>query len=484
VASPVKTSNKGWRFMLGIAAAAMACAVASGFTFILNDTTSLPVKWPAGSIPIRIMLGTTQNLSDGTSFNSSAAAAAGLWNDQIGAVQFVATQAAPGPAGETNALNELVFASDVFGRKFDENVLAITTTSYSGNERRAGDIVFNTAYTWNSYRGSRQGQTIDLRRVALHELGHLLGLDHPDEAGQSVSAVMNSKVGNLDNLVADDISGAQAIYGPPGVPANDNFANATEISLASGSLALTGYNTNATKQPGEPNHAGNAGGRSVWWRWRPTNPGDVTIDTKGSYYDTALAVYSGTSLSGLTPIAADDDIQDGIVQASTVSFHVNGNTTYMIAVDGFNGDRTGADNGGIKLNLTYAPSSSDGLVITAQPQSVTVNSGGSATFSVTVTGAAPISYQWYFNNTAISGATSASYALSNIQSAQAGNYTVTASNSVSNVTSSAAALSVTTSAPPAPSSGGGGGGGGGGAPSLWFFAALAALGLSRLRRRR
>ena len=430
------------------------------------------------------MLGTTQNLSDGSSFNGSAAAAASLWNAQIGSVQFVATQAEPGPASEANNRNELVFAADAFGRKFDENVLALTTTSYSGNERRAGDIIFNTAYTWNSNRGARQGATVDLRRVALHELGHLLGLDHPDEADQSVAAIMNSKVGNLDNLQADDITGAQAMYGPPGVPANDNFANATDISLAGGTLNLTGYNTNATKQAGEPNHAGNVGGRSVWWRWHPANPGDVTLDTRGSYYDTTLAVYSGTSLSSLTPVASDDDIDDGVVQASTVTFHVNGNTTYMIAVDGFNGDSSGADNGGIKLNLTYAPSSSDGLTITAQPQSVTVNSGGSATFSVTVTGAAPISYQWYFNNAAISGATSSSYALSNIQSTQAGNYTVTASNSVSSATSSAAALTVTTPAPPAPATGGGKGGGGGGAPSLWFCAMLAILGFGRLRQRK
>src|SRR5207245_585351 len=47
--------------------------------------------------------------------------------------------------------------------------------------------------------------------------------------------------------------------------------------------------------------------------------------------------------------------------------------------------------------------------ITAQPASQTVNLGQTATFSVTATGTAPLSYQWSKNGTAISGATSASY---------------------------------------------------------------------------
>ena len=49
--------------------------------------------------------------------------------------------------------------------------------------------------------------------------------------------------------------------------------------------------------------------------------------------------------------------------------------------------------------------------ITSQPASQTINVGGSATFSVTASGTGPLSYQWRFNGTNISGATSASYTL-------------------------------------------------------------------------
>ena len=40
---------------------------------------------------------------------------------------------------------------------------------------------------------------------------------------------------------------------------------------------VTGSNSNATKQVGEPNHAGNAGGKSVWWRWTAPAAGTLCL---------------------------------------------------------------------------------------------------------------------------------------------------------------------------------------------------------------
>lgn len=78
--------------------------------------------------------------------------------------------------------------------------------------------------------------------------------------------------------------------------------------------------------------------------------------------------------------------------------------------------------------------------ITAQPQSVTVLSGDPATFSVTASGTAPFSYQWYSGTTAITGATASTLT---ITPGDSGTYSVVVSNACGEVTSSTASVTVT-----------------------------------------
>jgi hypothetical protein len=469
--------------------AALLIGLLSGFAFITNSTTNLPIKWPPGTITMSTYLGTTKNLSDGNSQTSSVWAAADVWNQKLGNEQFQMLLGAGVPA-DHNHINEITMASDVYGTAFPgSTTLAITTTWYAGNQRVEADIVFNTKYNWDSYRGTYKSDPIDIQRVAIHEMGHVLGLDHPDEVNPTnpVTAIMNSHASSIDTVQADDIEGAQNLYGPPGVPANDNFANATAITLPQNLLktTVTGYNTNATLQTGEPTNASNTGGRSVWWKWTAPYDGSVTLDTRGSYFDTTLGVYTGTALASLTQVATNDDIQRGVVQASTVTFSVTANTTYFLSVDGFNSsqDNYGADSGGISLNLNYSPTGGTAPAITTQPANQTVTAGNSVTFSVTASGTAPLSYQWFLGGSAIADATGSSYTVSNAQSGNAGNYTVSITNLFGNVTSNVASLTVNPAiVTPPPSSGGGGGGGG--APSDWFLGALATLALLRWKNRR
>ncbi|HLP76591.1 MAG TPA: immunoglobulin domain-containing protein, partial [Candidatus Paceibacterota bacterium] len=80
--------------------------------------------------------------------------------------------------------------------------------------------------------------------------------------------------------------------------------------------------------------------------------------------------------------------------------------------------------------------------ITTQPVSVTTTQGLSATFSVTATGTAPLSYQWRFNNANLSGKTASSLTFNPVSTANAGNYSVVVSNSGGSVTSSVVSLTV------------------------------------------
>ncbi|MBI3852594.1 MAG: immunoglobulin domain-containing protein [Verrucomicrobia bacterium] len=81
--------------------------------------------------------------------------------------------------------------------------------------------------------------------------------------------------------------------------------------------------------------------------------------------------------------------------------------------------------------------------ILTPPQSRTVRAGTNVTFNVVATGTPLLSYQWWFNTTnSISGATISSLVVSNVQTAQAGNYTVVVSNNINSVTSAPANLKV------------------------------------------
>lgn len=80
--------------------------------------------------------------------------------------------------------------------------------------------------------------------------------------------------------------------------------------------------------------------------------------------------------------------------------------------------------------------------ITSQPTAQTVNAGQQATFSVTATGSATITYQWRKNGTNISGATSSTLTISSAQVANAGSYDVVVSNPAGSVTSNSVMLSI------------------------------------------
>ncbi|MHC4269920.1 MAG: matrixin family metalloprotease [Planctomycetota bacterium] len=68
--------------------------------------------------------------------------------------------------------------------------------------------MFNTAFTWDVHNGS--GPNIDFKRVATHELGHALGLDHDN----TFPALMNTTYSqNIETPQTDDINGLRAIYG-------------------------------------------------------------------------------------------------------------------------------------------------------------------------------------------------------------------------------------------------------------------------------
>jgi uncharacterized repeat protein (TIGR01451 family) len=115
-------------------------------------------------------------------------------------------------------------------------------------------------------------------------------------------------------------------------PSNDNLANATALDPdpSGGTLTLTQSTVGATKEVSEGDHAGDAGGASVWFTWNPNFQGTAYVSTTGSDFDTLLDI-SGAGVS-----SANDDITDA-TKTSETCFAVNLGMPVKIAVDGYLG---------------------------------------------------------------------------------------------------------------------------------------------------
>lgn len=137
---------------------------------------------------------------------------------------------------------------------------------------------------------------------------------------------------------------------PP--PPNDDFADATALPGKTSEepdgarfhfAGTRGYNWGAEKESGEPDHDGDPGGASVWYRWTAPEGGSARIQTCCSGPET-IGVYTGGSLGALSPAPAGDD-----------GFAVSAGVTYRIAVDGeFDSGSGEARMGSFSLHVSMA----------------------------------------------------------------------------------------------------------------------------------
>jgi hypothetical protein len=187
-----------------------------------------------------------------------------------------------------------------------------------------------------------------------------LPCQYVDITGVAPGTYVLQMIVNPDNLIAEsdtlnNETRVEVVIPPAGcvsAPLNDDFSNALVITQSP--FSYTEFNLCATKEAGEPDHAGNSGGHSVWFSWTPSSNQTAVVTTRNSDFDTILAVYTGDAVDNLTVVAFNDDIVDGLYKQSQLSFDAQAGTTYYIAVDGWNDGTTGGEVGTVVLNLNPA----------------------------------------------------------------------------------------------------------------------------------
>jgi hypothetical protein len=377
-------------------------------------------KWTTSSVTMHLQLGAGSGvLLDGfPNWGASAEDALAIWNGHIVATKFSPVRDSTAGRASGNRINNVFFSNDVNGQAWGSGVLAVTLIHSSGSTQVETDVIFNNRLSWNSYRGpvrpaSTGGTLHDFHRVALHEFGHALGLDHPDEDGQSVSALMNSHVSSLDTLTSDDIAGGQNLYGSTGPV----VAPPVITSQPTSRTVFAGQATTFTV---------GAGGTSPFtYRWMKAGA-TIPGATNASYTIGSVTQDHGGAYAVVVSNVG------GSVTSATATLTVTVPTA----------PSTPPPPPPPSFPNTPPPPVATAPTILVAPASQSANAGSTASFYVIANGTAPFSYQWRKNSVVLPGATGSTFSLSNLQPSHTGSYSVTVSNLAGSITTSAATLTV------------------------------------------
>jgi len=248
-----------------------------------------------------------------------------------------------------------------------DTLITVTGTGFSPT----GFITFNNATTGvssSSVNSAGTQITATLSHTLLQFGGQFkIGVTNPPPGGGAAPVELAFVVNNSP------------------APANDNFANATTV--ASASFSDTVDNSSATTEatdptPGCAGQSGNSRGKSVWWKYTASAAGTTSVDTIGSAYDTVLDVVTG--LPGSFSEVACGHNTTSVGQTQT-GFNAVAGTTYFFMVTVYDStlcnpsSPSGLECGG-KTVFNFAGPLPGG--VTAQPVSMSVTAGGSASFTI------------------------------------------------------------------------------------------------------
>lgn len=259
-----------------------------------------------------------------------------------------------------------------------------------------GSVIVAVEATGSNLRYSWSKDGVGVGAIGLYQTSSILaiGVMREEYAGTYTVTVSSQGGGSVDSVPV-------VLTATPGV--------VIKTQPVSGNVAVGGTTTLtvvAELAPGVP-----AGlGISYWW----TKDGVVIPGARSSSY----TISSATSADA-----------GGYAVRINSSWYTTTTNTAVLSV-------------GDMPPTSPTPPAPTAPAITAQPLSRSVVAGASVSFEVTASGTGPLSYQWFKDGSAVSGANSSTLSLANVQLANAGSYSVAVTGAGGTVTSSAASLTV------------------------------------------
>jgi Matrixin len=190
----------------------------------------------------------------------------------------------------------------------------------------AGDVAFNTGEPFHN------GTTYDLFTVAMHEIGHALGLGESRVIG---SVMYGNYSGTMKHLASDDIAGIRAIYSvnAPRSPDayNSNGASNGTLSAASSINSLVNASTLTALVP---NLDISTAGQQEWFSFTAPAGSSGTMELSAqssglSLLAPKITVYSSDG-STVLATASGEGQYTGSTQTVSVPNVVAGNTYYVM----------------------------------------------------------------------------------------------------------------------------------------------------------
>jgi len=169
------------------------------------------------------------------------------------------------------------------------------------------------------------------------------------------------------------------------------------------------------------------------YRFLPTASGTYNLIILSGTGQNSSGTYSYSQNSAYTGVVSFNDSIVGQGLTYQLSFDTPTTGTVFLHKSGSTGYQTGV----FSMTTPAVPPS-----ITTNPLSQTVSVGANVTFSVNVSGTAPLSYQWQRNGANLTGETNSTLTLRTVASSQAGSYAVVVSNAAGSVPSLPATLTV------------------------------------------
>lgn len=218
----------------------IALLIILGAAGIVSPYNPSGLRWPSPSTSFNVLFGPLQDR-----WSRAFESAMFDWTDRT-YFEFIPVGDASSPCSDPSVSppgNGVAFGATACGLSWGSAVAFTKIWSVGGTIIQSG-TVFNSNVQWDIYSGAPRQDVFDLRRIAVHELGHAAGLSHEDAA----ASIMSSVPGSVEVPQPDDILGINSIYpfaaAGPNPPPEIQGVSPEPLTVAPGpvEIAIRGIN--------------------------------------------------------------------------------------------------------------------------------------------------------------------------------------------------------------------------------------------------